>query len=80
MILDFICCTQDTGNISEVGGIKYDNVIMHAEVTICEHMSVFALILSSLGRQKKSGNKIKQGVMENASLSITKIIIKHLKA
>lgn len=62
-----------------MGGIKYDNVMMHIEVTICKQMAVFALMLSSLGRQKKLGNIIKQGVMEDISLSITKIIIKHLK-
>lgn len=63
-----------------MGGIKYDNVMMHVEVTVCELMSGFALILPSLGRQRKSGNIIKRGVMENASLTTTKIIIKHLKA
>lgn len=50
---------------------------MHIEVTICEQMSVFALVLSSFDRQKKSINIVKQGMMENASLSITKIIINH---
>lgn len=62
-----------------MGGIKYDNVMMHIEVPIYKLMSVFALMLSSLGRQKKLGSIIKQGVMEDISLSITKIIIKHLK-
>lgn len=63
-----------------MGGIKYDNVMMDIEVMICEQMSVFALVLSSLGRQKKSVNIIKQGMMENASLSSTRMMIKHLKA